>query len=375
MQSKLKVWGAAGLALLVLVGGGCAAKKSVTETPKDTSPIKIGWMGPLTGDVATIGVATKQAAELAVKEINDAGGVDGRQLVLVAEDAGCDAKTASNAGNKLINVEKVTAIVGGFCSGETLAVAPVAEQTKTVMVSPASTAPSITTAGDYIFRVVPSDSYQGKFAANYVYNTLNKRKAAVLFAKADYTEALAGVFAEEFKKLGGEVVLTDSFLQTARDLKTQLSKIKDSGADVLYFSTYTEAGVAGLKQAQELGLNIQIVSADPMDDPKFYGAQGAEGGIYTKPVSLTNEDFKTKFMAAYNAKEVSVYVPQTYDTVKLLAAAMAKSGSNTEALKTELYNVKNYEGVSGKIGFDQNGDVTTADYEVYKVVDGKPVKQ
>lgn len=374
MQSKLKVWGAAGLALLVLAGGGCAANKSVTETPKDTSPIKIGWMGPLTGDVATIGAATKQAAELAVKEINDAGGVDGRQLVLLAEDAGCDAKTASNAGNKLINVEKVTAIVGGYCSGETLAVAPVAEQTKTVMVSPASSAPSITNAGDYIFRVTPSDSYQGKFAANYVYNTLGKRKAAVLFAKVDYTEALSNVFAEEFKKLGGEVVLSDSFLQTARDLKTQMSKVKDSGADVLYFATYTEAGAAGLKQAQELGLNIQIIGIDTYEDPKLQSAQGAEGAIYTVPASLASEEFKTKFMATYKTEDVPAYVPQTYDTIKLLAAALAKSGSNTEALKTELYNVKNYDGVSGLIGFDDNGDLTTANFEVKKIENGKATK-
>jgi len=363
------------LALLILAGGGCAAKQSVTETPKDTSPIKIGWMGPLTGDVATVGEMTKKATTMAVKEINDTGGIDGLPLEVVYEDSACDAKTGSNAGNKLINVEKVTAIVGELCSGPLLAIAPVAEQNHTVLIGAGTTAPAITDAGDYIFRVVPSDSYQGKYAANYVYNTMGKRKAAVLFAKADYTEGLATVFTSEFKKLGGEVVLTDSFLQTDRDLRTQLTKVKDSGADMLYFPTYTEAGVAGVKQAQEMGLNTQIFGSETVDDPKFYGAQGAEGIVYTKPTSYTNEEFKTKFLTATDQKELPVYVTQSYDAMKIVAEALKQSGNDSAKLKNALYQIKNYDGVSGKIGFDQNGDLTTANYEVYKVVNGEPVKQ
>jgi branched-chain amino acid transport system substrate-binding protein len=197
----------AGLSALLLLGAGCS-QQTAQVTPQtnevavtqqqDTTPIKIGWLGPLTGDVSSVGTADKQAGEIAVKEINDAGGINGRPLEVVYEDGFCDSKTASNAGNKLINIDKVVAIIGGFCSGETLAVAPTAEQNKVVMISPASTAPSISTAGDYIFRDVPSDSYQGKHAANFVYNTLGKRKAAVLYASVDYTQGLADVFSDEY---------------------------------------------------------------------------------------------------------------------------------------------------------------------------------
>ncbi len=362
---------------LALLGLGCSqqsttpGKQSVKE---EKGPIKLGWVGPLTGDVSSVGSVDKLAAELAVKEINEAGGINGRQLTMFYEDAACDAKTASSAGNKLINIEKVSAIIGGFCSGETLAIAPVAEQNKVVMISPASTAPSVTTAGDYIFRVIPSDSFQGKYAANFVYTTLNKKKAAVLYATTDYTEGIAKVFTEEYTKLGGEVVLADSFLQSDRDLKTQLTKVKNSTAEALYFATYTEAGVVGFKQAKQLGLTIPIIGAETFSDPKFMAAEGIEGAMYTIPVSKESALFKEKFLAATKQKEMTVYVTQTYDAVKLLAKVMAEVGSSSEAIKNELYKVNDYNGVSGNISLDSNGDLKSADYNVMVIKNQKSEK-
>lgn len=365
------------LALLVMVGAACSTtEKSVkVEEVKDTSPIKIGWLGPLTGDAATVGVSEKLATELAVKEINEAGGINGRQLNVIYEDGSCDSKTASNAGQKLINVDKVTAIIGGLCSGETLAVAPTAEANKVVMIAYGSTAPKVSDAGDYIFRDVPSDDFQGKYAANFIYNTLGKKKAAVLYAVTDYTEGLAKTFSDEFKKLGGEVALTDTFLQDSRDLRAQMTKVKNSGADVLYFSSYTEAAVVGFKQAQELGLTMQIVGPESFSDPKTVTAQGTDGMLYTVPVAKESDAFKTKYFAfAGKSDNLPVYASQTYDAVNLLAMIMKKVGTNPEAIKNELYNVKDYEGASGKIGFDQNGDITSAEYQVMKVMSGKASK-
>jgi len=368
-------------ALLVLAGAGCAPQGGNEQTPATaddkpvtTEPIKVGWMGPLTGDVATVGVACKQAAEMAVKEINDAGGISGRKLEVIYEDSACDAKTGSNAGNKLINADKVVAIIGDLCSGPTLAVAPVAEQNKVLMLATGATAPSITTAGDYIFRIVPSDSYQGKLGAELVYNTLGKKKAAVLYAKADYTEGLANIFTEEYKKLGGEVVLSESFLQTARDLKTQLTKVKNSGAEVLYFPTYTEAGVAALKQAKDLGLKAQIVGPETFDDPKMQAADGANGVIYTMPASVSNYSFKTKYLSATGLKEMPVYVTQSYDAPYILANVLKQVGTDPEKIKSEMYNIKNYAGVSGTIGFDGDGDLSTAQYEIRVIKNNKGEK-
>lgn len=362
----------AGLAVLVLLTG--AACTSKTQVQEDKTPIKLGWLGPLTGDVSSVGTVDKQGAELAVKEINEAGGINGRPLEIVYEDGTCDAKTASNAGNKLINIDKVVAIIGGYCSSETLAVAPMAEQNKVIMIAPGATSPAITAAGDYIFRVIPSDSYQGKYAANFAYNTLGKRKAAIVFAKADYTEGLANVFSEEFKKLGGEVLLTESFLQTDRDLKTQLTKVKASLSDFMYFLTYTEAGIVGFKQAEELGMKKTILGAETFSDLKLVGAKGAEGAIYTTPVSKESEDFKTKFLSYASRTDMPVFVSQTYDAVKILAQVMEKAGTDPVKIKDELYKIKEYQGVSGSIGFDSNGDLTTAAYDVMVIKNGKAEK-
>lgn len=360
------------VALLVMVGAACTSQEQAKVEVKDTTPIKIGWIGALTGDVSSVGTQDKLAAELAVKEINEAGGINGRQLIMIAEDGACDSKIATNAGQKLINVDKVTAIAGGLCSGETLAVAPTAEAGKVPMLSYGSTAPKVSEAGDYIFRNVPSDSYQGKYAANFVYNTLGKRKAAVVYAITDYTEAIAKIFSEEFKKLGGEVVLTDTFLQDVRDLRSQMTKVKNSDADILYFPSYTEAGIVGLKEAQEFGLTMPILGAETFSDPKILAAQGSEGLLYTAPVSNESETFKTKYFAfAGKTDNLPVYASQAYDAVNLLAMVMKKVGTNPEAIKNELYNVKDYQGASGKIGFDKNGDITSADYQVMKVMGGK----
>ena len=145
---------------LLLVGAGCASTNAPTgdtsintnptPTPApvvDTSPIKIGWIGPLTGDLASLGQDAEKATEVALDEVNAAGGINGRPLQLVPQDSKCNPKDASDAGNKLINVDKVSVILGGLCSGETTAVAPVAEQNHVVMISPCSSAPNITFLG------------------------------------------------------------------------------------------------------------------------------------------------------------------------------------------------------------------------------------
>jgi len=373
----------AGLSALLLLGAGCSqqtaqvtpqANNVAVNQPQDTTPIKIGWLSPLTGDLAGVGTAIKNAVAMGVKEINAQGGINGRPLDIVYEDSACDPKVASAAGSKLINIEKVTAILGAGCTGETLAVAPMAEQNKVVMLSFASTGPAVTTAGDYIFRDVPSDSYVGKYTADFTFNTLGKKKAAILFSKADFTEQIANIFTDEFKKLGGEIVATESALQTDTDLRTQLTKIKNSGADVLFFPTYTENTLAGLKQAKDLNLSLPTLGIDGFDDPKVLSAVGAEGVMYPKPVSQENAEFKTKFLAENGGDSIPVYVTQGYDALNILVQTMKKVGTSGEAIKNELYNVKNYAGVSGNISFDKNGDLEKSEYEMMIIKDGKSLK-
>ncbi len=362
---------------MLLVGAGCSSlpgEKQVTTgsylpSREESGPIKVGWLGPLTGDAASVGQDTLKGAQLAVDEINAAGGVGGRKLELVVEDGKCNPKDAAQAGNKLINVDKVPVIFGGLCSGETTAVAPVAEQNKVLLISGCSSAPSITTAGEYVFRSYPSDLHQGKFAAEYVYNKLGKKKVATLAVLGDYGTGIKNAFEAAFKQLGGEIVLSQDYAQDARDLKAQLTKVKGSGAELLYFVGYTEASIAGLKQAKELGLNLPMLGGDAWDDSKIHANSFAEGMMYTVYSANTSDAWKAKLKD--KGGNPTVCVPRTYDNVKLVSSLMKQAGPDATKLKDALYGVKDYPGEAGPITFDGNGDPTFAQYDVKVVKYGK----
>ncbi|MDO8626485.1 MAG: ABC transporter substrate-binding protein [Candidatus Magasanikbacteria bacterium] len=375
---KLKFLGAmaAGLALF---GAGCSftppGEKSVTEgsyVPKtaDTSPIKIGWVGPLTGDAASVGKDALTAAQLAVEEVNAAGGINGRMLELVAEDGKCNPKDAATAGNKLINVDKVPAIVGTACSGEMMAIAPTAEQNKTIMVGYCASAPTVSAAGDYIFRTYPSDVLQSKFVAEYVYNTLGKKKVATLAVLGDWGTGLKNGFEQRFKELGGEVVSSQDYVQESRDLRTQLTKAKDSQPEILFFVGYTEASIAGLKQAKELGLNVSIIGGDAWDDTKIHANSFAEGIMYSVGAA-PQYDLAWVEKLKQKGATTNVCVPRSYDNVKLLAEIMKRTGTDTAKIKDELYKVQGYQGIGGIVNMDSNGDNTSAQFQIKVVKNGK----
>ena len=363
------------LAGILFLGAGCSQAPEEAKKMEDTSPIKIGFLGPLTGDVADPGKNLLGVTQMAVDEVNAAGGINGRNLEIIAEDGKCTPKDAADAGNKLINVDKVTVILGGLCSGETLSVAPVAEQNKVILISPGSSAPNITTAGDYIFRTYPSDSFQGKVGADYVYNSLGKRKAAVLASLGDYGTGLKNSFIDSFKALGGEVVYAEDFAQDTKDFRTQLTKIKASNADVVYFVSYTEAAIAGLRQAKELGVKLPFFAGDTWDDAKVQANSFSEGIMFTVGSAGVKSDKKDEFEKKLTAKGFTNTVGASggYNNVNIIADIMKRVGTDATAIKNELYKVKDYPGVSGSITIDSNGDLASAGYDIKVVNKGKAV--
>ena len=359
------------IVVLVWAGWAIANRTPATDTPVavDTSPITIGFVGPLTGDAANIGTNAKSAVEVAVGEVNAAGGVNGRPLNVIYEDGQCTGAIASNAASKLINSDKVSLILGGACSGETSAFTAMAEQAKVVVLSYCSSAPAITTAGDYIFRDYPSDSYQGSFAANYLY-TSGKRKVAIVYVNSDWGAGIEKVFADKFKSLGGSVVAEEGYEQTSRDLRTQLTKAKSANPDVIYFLGYTEASVPAVKQMKDLGIKVPVFGGDAWDDSKIWSSVGAagEGMMYVIPSAKPSDAFKASMMAKVGNNEIGVCSPTAYDAVKVIAQVMTKVGTDATAIKNELYKTSYTGGVSADpITFDSNGDLTTANY-VIKVV-------
>lgn len=341
--------------------------------PATGEPIKIGFIGPLTGDGSNIGQNAKAATEISVDEINKAGGINGRPIEMIYEDGKCNGKEAVSAVNKLINIDKVSVIFGGACSAETMAITSITEQAKMPTLSYCSSNPAITNAGDYIFRNIPSDTFQGTFAADYVFNALAKKNVAVLFGKTDWATGIKEVFVKEFEKLGGKIVANEGYEQTATDLRSQLTKIKASKPDLLYFVGYSDASIPGLKQAAELKLSVPMFGADAWDDRKIYEGAGkaAEGIMYSVPASLMSDDFKAKMSVKTGTNEVTECSPQAYDGVKILAQVLTKAGVDPEAIKNELYKVDYKGGVSSnEIKFDSNGDLIGASYIVKVVKNG-----
>lgn len=357
--------------VIVFMVTGCGQ----TNQPNTKEPIKIGFVGPLTGDIANLGTVIRAAVQVAVEEVNNQGGIQGRKLEVDYEDGVCDAKQANLAGNKLINIEKVPVIIGGTCSGETLAIAPLAEANKTVLLSPASTNSKITDSGDYIFRLVPSDSYQGKFSAEYIVNGLKFKRVAILYdSDVEWSIGIKEEFKSHLAELGGNVVVEVGVLNNSRDLRTEIVKIKASNPEVIYFPSYTDSGIIGLMQFKEMGLNIPVIGGDVWDDisiPQKAG-EAANSVRYTVAANYSLPDYFIKGVKEITGNDdMNTYAPRAYDAIKILAQIINKVGTDSEKIKTELYKLKDYHGLADTYSFDQNGDVTQAKYSVKEFQNGK----
>lgn len=365
MSSTAKV--ILGIIVLVLVfwGGNALKTKKQNQTGQvSVEKVKIGFMGPLSGDAASYGESIKRGVELAQKEI-------GGEIEIVFEDSKCDGKEAVNAINKLISADKVQAIIGEVCSGGTLAAAPIAEQNKVVMLSAASTSPKISEAGAYIFRVVPSDALQGDFGAKLVYDK-GFRKLAILYSNEEYGVGFQSVLKESFEKQGGKVVASETFERGSVDLRTQLLKIKLAKPDAMYLiSNSPDSAVAALKQNKELailGSNAVFGSEGLKSQDIIDGAKESAEGLILTTVSSGTSDFIERHKKEYGS-EPGPFAAQGYDAYQALALAVKGGASSGTDIKNKLTDLE-FDGASGKIKFDERGDIE-GNYDVYVIKDGK----
>ena len=357
--------------LVLLVGGGWLIfNKDDSSGAKATGPIEIGFIGPLTGDAASLGAPSKAAVEVAVDEVNAAGGVGGRQLHVTYEDGQCNAQAATNAASKLINQGGVVAIIGGLCSTETAAFGPMAMQANIPVISYGTSAPSLSQMGALFSRDYPSDAGQGTFGAEYMYNALGARKVAVIYHISDYGTGIKNVFIERFKELGGEIVAEEGAEQTATDYRTQLTKIKAAKPDYIYSPLYPAGATAMFKQAKEMNIATKFLGGDALSDTKLQADVKSLGLniMFTQIKSDIPAEFNSKIAAKTGGTQVPVYSATAYDVVYLLSNAL-KTADSGQALGTAI-RATNYDGVSGHIQFDQNGDVAGSGYTVYKFENG-----
>jgi len=366
--TKVIVW----VVVIVLIVWGISSVSKNGGTSSES--IKIGFVGPLSGELANMGENARAAVMIAVEEINAAGGVLGKKIEVVYEDDLCTGATGANAMSKLVNTDKVVAVLGSLCSGATLGEAPIAEAAKVVQLSYCSTSPLITAAGDYIFRDVPSDLFQADYAAKYLMQN-GKIKVALLAVKNDWGEGLRKAFNDAFVKAGGTIVSDDSFNPDAKDLKTQLTAIKAKNPDAVYFAGYTDASIAGLKQASDLNLKTLFFGADAWDDTKIWSELGklGDGAMFTVVGTNSSDEFKAKMKIKLGKEDLVYCSNYAYDGVKVIAEAIKKAGkADGTSIKNALYKIKYTGGVSSKEHmFDANGDPVSAAYIIKVAKNGK----
>ena len=385
-MTKKKWWSLTSLAVAATMLAGLAAGCGGGSAPAaDAKEIKIGGNFELTGGVATFGQSTSNGAKLAFKEINAAGGLLGKQIVYITADNKSEPSESTNAMTKLINQDKVVAVLGAVASTNTLAAVQVANDNKVPLITPTSTNPKVTfdngKVRDFVFRSCFIDPFQGTVMANFSTKSLNAKTAAIFTDNSsDYSKGLTEVFEQTFTKLGGKVVAKEAFLQKDQDFKATLTKLKAANADVIYIPAYYEEVGRIVKQARELGINTPLLGTDGWDSPKLVeiaGAASLNNGFFSNHYSPEDKDPKVvKFVEAYK-KEYNqtpdALAALGYDAAYLLADAIKRAGAaDPIKIKDALAATKNLQLVSGVITLDEKHDPVKSAV-IIEMKDGKQV--
>lgn len=351
---------AATMAITTLVG---CSKSGGGDT------LKIGGIGPLTGPASTYGQSVKEGADLYVEEINNAGGVNEKQVELIFEDDQAEPNSAIQAFNKLVDNDKVVSVLGPVTSGAATAVAPNATDKQIPLITPTGTEPNITkVGGEFVFRGCFVDSFQGEILAKYTKENLGKKTAAVLYnTGSDYSKGIAESFKKDFEAGGGKVLEYLSYNDKETDYNAQLTKIKSSNPDVLVLPDYYN--VVGLiaSQARDKGITSQLLGGDGWESQELatIGKDAVNGALYINHYYAGDkEENVKKFVDSYKAKykkEPDAFAALAYDTMKVLLKGIedAKSTDGV-AIKDALKKVE-INSVTGNIKFnDERSAIKTA---------------
>ncbi|MEP6903816.1 MAG: ABC transporter substrate-binding protein [Actinomycetota bacterium] len=344
----------------IFFSAACVNKGGTGQSGPTGDTIKVGVYGDLTGATSSFGQSTKNGIQLAVDEINAAGGVNGKKIELVIEDDQGRPEQAKTVVSKLINQDKVIAVLGEVASTNSLAAAPVAQEARIPMISPSSTNPKVTEVGDYISRVCFIDPFQGSTMAKFAATTLKAKTAAILGdVNSDYSKGLTKFFEEEFIKQGGKILAKEAYTQTDPDFKGQLTKIRELKPDVLYVpGYYGQVGIIA-KQARELGMDIPLLGGDGWDSPELWklGGDALKNAYISNHYSADNpapeiQNFVKNYKAKFNVVPDSL-AALAYDAAKVLADAIKHAGgTDSTQLKDAINATKDFAGVTGTITLD-----------------------
>jgi branched-chain amino acid transport system substrate-binding protein len=359
-----------------------------------TKTAKIGVIAPLSGDLSALGLGIQHSVELAVKQANDSNAIPGWKLEVDAKDDEAKPEPGKNAATALASDADVIGVVGTLNTSVSQQVQPVLAPKNIVQVSPANTGPGLTQGANWqtdpkrpyptYFRTCTTDAVQGPFAARYLYETAKITKVATIHDKKAYGQGLVGTFTEEFKKLGGQVVAAQTINPDDSNYQAVISAVKPSAPQAVYYGgEYPQAGPLS-QQMKAAGLNVPLMGGDGIYDPKYISLAGktADNDLATSvgaPVDALES--AKKFVADYNAAcykdPYAAYGGYSYDAANAIINALktslkdAKDVESARQATVDAMSKVSFDGVTGKVAFDQYGDTTSKVLTVYKVAGGK----
>lgn len=361
------------IALLVTKGSGSTTAQA---------EIRIGWIGPLTGDAAPYGIAIKRGTDLAVQDVNASAKLL-KSLQIIYEDDQAKPALGVAAFQKLVQVNNVPVVIQAAASSVMLAVMPEAEKAKVVYISPSCSsdkirAEKIRNNDKYTFRTWPSDAFQAELLAGFAFNELKAKKSAILYINNEYGVGFKEVFGKQFQGIGGSIALSEGFAEGTTDFRSLLTKVKEAVPDVVFIPSQYKEAAQLLKQAKELGVNVQFLADAALYSPELLKAAGnaAEGLILTNPEwSPQSEKPQVKaFVAAFRkayGQDPDVYAAAGYDLIFVLAQAMGDgNGVTADSVRQNLLQMKPHDGVTGEIKFDSIGEVRWG-FAIFKVTSGE----
>lgn len=354
--------------LLICVLAATLFTACSSGSASNADEIKIGINYELSGDNATYGQGSVEGIEMAIEEINEAGGINGKKIKAIKYDNESKPSEAATLANKLVSQDKVLAILGPATTGAFTSQIPVANKNKTPIATGSATGDNLTFAADgsvheYVFRICFNDSFQGKVMANFASENLSAKKAVIIMdSSSDYGKGLAKNFKETFTAAGGAIVAEEAYVAGDTDFNAILTKIKGMEFDVIFIpGYYNEAGLI-IKQARTQGIDTPILGADGFDSPvlvELAGADALNDVYFTNHYSSIDEDPAVlKFIADFEAKygkKPNAFNALGYDLAKFVADAIGRAESLTgEAVKDALEATENFAGVTGTLSVDEN---------------------
>ncbi len=325
----------------------------------DSDTIRIGGLAPLTGDAASYGVAVNNGIQMAVEDINANGGIDGKQIKYIYYDEKGDTTEATNAYNKLVQDDKVVAIIGDVTTKPTLAVAQTSQQDNIPIITATATAAEVTLTGPNIFRACFTDPFQGELMASYASEKLGATKVAVLSDMADdYSSGIAEAFVAKAKELGMEVVADEKYQDGDVDFKSQLTNIKGQNPDVLFLPVYYEDLRLISAQAKEVGVTAQLCGADGWDSvlTDNFDSSVLNGGVFCSQYSTESTDERVQnFISTYKEKyemDPNMFAVLAYDATNMMAQAISDAGSTDSQAIIDAMAALEYDGLTGHMTFD-----------------------